>query len=164
MPTISLRNPCRLPAVAFDAIKLFSVPQIMNWLPYCDNHGWRWDPGVGPSPCVGETISFCLAVTGLLCSTLSQSSLPVQQRVSIAGSTAAKVHSAQIALSLGQAFVALGGGIISSRPGGMLCGALILHSLGWSLAWLFSAIAISRNAALCKRLVWWWLGGAISNR
>ena len=136
----------------------------MSAIPYCDHHGWRWD-GSGPSPCMGETISFWLAVFGCLCSGLTSSSyFTVQRRASLAGSFGAKVHGVQIALSLAQSIVALIGGVLSARPSGMLCGALLLHTLGWTVAWLASAFAISRNADLCKRLVWWWLGGAITNR
>lgn len=133
-------------------------------MPYCDPHGWGWEPGRGPSPCMGETLSFWLAVGVFFSSILSKDAIHPVQRVAAAGSSAARVHSAQITLSLAQSVIALTGGILSARPRGMLCGALVLHSLGWSVAWLVSAAAMQRNPAHCKSLLWWWLAGAVSNR
>lgn len=133
-------------------------------MPYCDPHGWGWEPGRGPSPCVSETLSFLLAVVIFVSSILSKESMHPVQRAAAAGSPAAKVHSAQIALSIAQAIIALTGGFLSARPRGMLCGALVLHSLGWTFAWLASAAAMQRNPAHCKRLFWWWLVGAVLNR
>lgn len=131
---------------------------------YCDPHGWGWEPGQGPSPCMAETLSFLLAVGIFVTSILSKDSMRPVQRAAAAGSLAARVHSAQITLSLVQAVIALTGGFLSARPRGMLCGALVLHSLGWTFAWLASAAAMQRNPAYCKRLFWWWLAGAVSNR
>lgn len=134
-------------------------------MPYCDHHGWGWEPGKGPSSCVGETLSFWLALGVLFSSVRTEQGSGLHTVQYPAGSgAAARVHSAQITLSIAQSIIALTGGILSARPRGMLCGALVLHSLGWTLAWLASAAALQRNPRFARCLLWWWLGGAASNR
>lgn len=140
------------------------LSQCTTVMPYCDPHGWAWEPGQGPSPCMGETLSFFLALGVFFSSVLSKGMMHPVQRAAVAASSAAKIHTTQILLSLAQAVLAVTVGMLSARPPGMLCGALVLHSMGWTVAWLASALVMQRNPAFCRRLLWWWLVCALSNR
>lgn len=126
---------------------------------YCDNHGWLWDARLGPSSCLGETLSISLGLGFLVTTTLLA---PISPRASSV--PAARYHRAQVFLSLLQAFVVIGNGIVCSRSRDIRCLALILHTLVWALAWVVSAAELRRNSRLSKVLVWWWLAGAASNR
>lgn len=155
---------------------------------FCDHHGWRWDPGQGPSPCMGETMSFWLALGFLGTATIwankrndnirrgrssyfpntllqpHQYDTAVSSGQNAGWASARRAHRAQVALSLVQAGISLANGLLCARPEGMLCAALVLHTLGWASAWLVSASELRRNPRLSKALLWWWLAGAISNR
>lgn len=80
------------------------------------------------------------------------------------GSAAARIHAAQIVLSIAQAVVALIVGMLSARPRGMLCGALVLHSVGWPAAWLMSGVALKRTPRSSKALLWFWCCALVLNR
>lgn len=132
---------------------------------FCDAHGWRWEPGQGPSPCVGETISLFLACGVLLYTIpLTKDILHPFQRAAAAGSTAARIHAVQVSLAIVQALIALTGGLLSARPRGMLCGALVLHSLAWPAAWFTSATAMQRSPDCSKGLLWFWCCALVLNR
>ncbi|CAM9483306.1 unnamed protein product [Scytosiphon promiscuus] len=133
-------------------------------MPFCDAHGWRWEPGQGPSPCVGETISLFLACGVLLYTIpLTKDVLHPFQRAAAAGSTAARIHAVQVSLAIVQALIALTGGMLSARPRGMLCGALVLHSLAWPAAWFTSATAMQRSPDCSKGLLWFWCCALVLN-
>lgn len=144
---------------------------------FCDHHGWGWEPGQGPSPCVGETLSFWLALGFLATATWATgksrgrapyyryaSNTLVQPYECIGSEPAKRIHRAQVALSLLQALISVANGLLCSRPGGMLCLALLMHTLTWTWAWTVAASELRRNPSLSKALLWWWLLGAVSNR
>lgn len=134
-------------------------------MPLCDAHGWRWEPGQGPSPCVGETVSLFLACGVLLYTIpLTKDVLHPFQRAAAAGSMAARIHAVQVSLAIVQALIALTGGMLSARPRGLLCGALVLHSLAWPAAWFTSATAMQRSPDCSKGLLWFWCCALVLNR
>lgn len=133
---------------------------------YCDHHGWRWEPGQGPSPCIGETASFLLAFSIFLYAVLAIRG--VHQGIHRVAfnhrSCAYGVHAFQMVLSIAQAVLAVAGGMLIARSRGMLCVALSLHSVTWAVSWTISAFALQRNPASSKRLLWFWCCALISNR
>ncbi|CBN77240.1 hypothetical protein Esi_0038_0149 [Ectocarpus siliculosus] len=136
----------------------------MGSIPYCDHHGWNWESGQGPSPCMGETASFLLASSVLLYTIpLTKDTLHPFQRAAAAGSTAARVHAVQITLAIVQASIALVCGVLFVRPRGMLSGANLLYSMSWTAASCTMAVALQRHPDCSKTLIWFWCGALVVN-
>jgi len=142
------------------------LPMRPHGLPYCDHHGWRWEPGQGPSPCIGETASFLLALSVLVfsVSVIRGVDRRVQRAAFLHQSCGYHVHAAQMALSIAQAVAAVAGGMLIARSRGMLCVALALHSVVWSFSWAISAFAMRRSPRSCRHLLWFWCCALVSNR
>ena len=135
-------------------------------LPFCDHHGWRWEPGQGPSPCIGETTSFLLALCVLFFSvSVIRGADRRGHRAAFPNrSCADHVHAAQMVLSIALAIAAVAGGVLIARSRGMLCVALALHSVFWSFSWAISACTMQRSPRSCRRLLWFWCCALVSNR
>lgn len=135
---------------------------------YCDHHGWRWEPGQGPSPCIGETASFVLALAVFLFAVTVIRGVHHQglhHRVAYnPRSCAYAVHAFQMVLCVAQAALTVAGGVLIARSRGMLCVALSLHSATWAVSWAISAFALLRSPASSKRSLWFWCCALISNR
>lgn len=133
---------------------------------YCDHHGWRWEPGQGPSPCIGETASYLLAFAVFLYAVAAIRGVQrgLHRVTYDHRSCAYAVHAFQMVLSVAQGVLAVAGGVLIARPRGMLCVALSLHSVSWAVSWTISALALLRCPASSKRLMWFWCCALITNR
>lgn len=133
---------------------------------YCDHHGWRWEPGQGPSPCIGETTSFVLGFAIFVYAVMAIRGVHqgLHRVVYNVRSCAYAVHAFQMVLCVAQAALAVAGGMLIARSRGMLCVALSLHSATWAVSWSISAFALLYNPASSKRLMWFWCCALISNR